>query len=464
MNAGALKTLKSEYLRHPGARRRFERERQLLAQLKHRNIAHLLDGGEVQGRAFFVMEWVDGEELTHYCSRRSPSLMERIGIFAKICAAVAAAHRGSVIHRDLKPSNILIDKDGEPKLLDFGIAQLLETEDTTPLRTTRLLMTPGYASPEQALGKPVTQASDIFSLGVILHELLTGMHPEAKSLPLSRDLRSHWPSEAIRDHPELTIAEKTALSRRLKGDLDAIVIKARREDPLERYSDVRQLLEDVEAFASGRPVSAQKSTVFYRAAKLVRRNRAASVLLIALSGIAFFFLQRYLSESEKLRTEFANVAAHQSAARLNGNQKTEGLHGMALSIGLERGGLIGAVEAQFQTRPNERKILGNLEHGVFLKGFLAEGEKLFDLTSSPDGRHFVARRDDGALTIWDREKSRQIGAPFPFERRKERGPPYHYPSWSPSGRWFAVGHPRGAWLLDVKEARRLEFKRLDDSI
>ena len=267
--------------------RRFRNERQILASLDHPNIARLLDGGTTDdGLPYFVMEYIDGLPLYEYCDARRLGVDERLRLFARICAAVHYAHQHLVIHRDIKPSNILITAGGEAKLLDFGIAKLLNPDmaDTTldPTATAMRLMTPEYASPEQVQGQPVTPTTDVYSLGVLLYELLTGHRPY--------QLRSRAPHEVARviceeepTHPSVVVSRRedlivtrdtgdldaalrkilatraaTAeeLRRELAGDLDNIILKALRKDPAARYASAEELREDIERRLAGRPVSA----------------------------------------------------------------------------------------------------------------------------------------------------------------------------------------------------------------
>ena len=266
---------------------RFRRERQILASLNHPSIARLLDGGRAEdGSPYLAMEYVEGRPLTAYCRERALPLDERLRLMVKICDAVQHAHARLVVHRDLKPSNILITEAGEPRLLDFGIAKLLaETEADAPLtRGASSLMTPEYAAPEQLRGDTISTATDVYALGVILYELLTGRHcfPNGKR-SATGDAADH--GEPTR--PSLAVKDK-ALRRRLAGDLDTIVMMALREDPARRYASVEALARDIERHLAGLPVSARPDTVGYRARKFVRRHRggvavSASAVLVLIA-------------------------------------------------------------------------------------------------------------------------------------------------------------------------------------
>jgi len=294
--------------------RRFRHERQILATLDHPNIARLVDGGTTErGVPYFVMDYVEGTRIDDYCDSHKLSIEERIRLFREVCSAVQYVHQNLVVHRDLKPSNILVTVEGVPKLLDFGIAKLLKPELFTSLADATVvefrLMTPGYASPEQARGEPVTTASDVYSLGVILYELLTAQRPyrlktdaPGEVLRAVCDQEPERPSAAAiripethaeKDSSPAVAAEKRAtvpekLRRQLSGDLDTIVLKALRKEPQRRYASVERFSDDLHRYLTGLPVSAQRDTWSYRAEKFVRRNRvgvaAATLLAVSLVG------------------------------------------------------------------------------------------------------------------------------------------------------------------------------------
>ena len=271
---------------------RFRHERQILAQLEHPNIARLIDGGTTEdGRPFFVMEYVQGETLIKYCEAKNLAIDERLKIFRKVCQAVSYAHQNLVIHRDLKPSNILVIANGVPKLLDFGIAKVLTADEEAFTQTIPSLrvMTPEYASPEQVKGDRITTASDVYSLGVILYELLTGQKPYRLTSrtpeEISRAITEQGPERPSR-HQQVKINDRKSL----RGDLDNIVLMALRKEPERRYASVERFSEDIRRHLEGLPVLAHKDTFAYRSAKFVRRNKigvaaAIFVLLTLLGGI-----------------------------------------------------------------------------------------------------------------------------------------------------------------------------------
>jgi tetratricopeptide (TPR) repeat protein len=265
--------------------KRFRSERQIAAVLDHPNIARLLDGGTTaDGAPYFVMEHVEGLPLLEFCRQRRLSVREGLILFRQICAAVQYAHQHLVVHCDLKPGNILVTAEGEPKLLDFGIAKLLTggggTAFSEPTATLDRLLTPEYASPEQVRGRPVTTASDVYSLGVVLYELVSGVKPYR--------IESGDPAELVRLVCERDPGRPSTLAPGLSGDLDAIVLKAMRKEPERRYASAAALSEDIGRFLDGLPIEARHGSGAYRAKKFVRRNRvgaaATALVLAALVG------------------------------------------------------------------------------------------------------------------------------------------------------------------------------------
>ncbi len=250
----------------------FHRERNLLARLKHPNIAGLIDGGvDERGRPWFAMDHVEGIHLRDWMGGKA-SLSERLRLFEKLCLAVSHAHQQLVIHRDIKPSNVLIQADGEPKLLDFGIAKLLEDDEQMHTSTVHRFASRNYAAPEQLRGEAVTTATDVYALGALLFELLTG---ERYSSAHESDTAPKRPSQV---RPE-TSAEAALPPAMLRGDLDAIVTRALAGDPTRRYPSALALAGDINNHLCGRPVHARPDSAWYRLRKLVQRNRAASMAL-----------------------------------------------------------------------------------------------------------------------------------------------------------------------------------------
>jgi serine/threonine protein kinase len=313
---------------------RFKAERQILASLDHPNIARLIDGGSSEeGWPFLVMEYVDGVPITEFATRQQRNIAARLDLFRKVCAAVHFAHQRLVVHRDLKPSNILVTQAGEVKLLDFGIAKMLEAvPQHGSSAPTMLAMTPAYASPEQVKGEAITTASDVYSLGVVLYELLTGHSPykskQTQPLALAKEICEtdpERPSTVVArtevaavpsPTPVLDLQTLKRLQRGLRGDLDNIVLMALRKDPARRYASAEQLSEDVRRYLENRPVSARTDTFAYRTGKFVARNRwAVRLSVLALVGMAcasgFALYQAREARLAQARAErhFADVRA-----------------------------------------------------------------------------------------------------------------------------------------------------------
>ncbi len=273
---------------------RFRRERQILAQFDHAGIARLLDGGSTaEGQPYFVMEYVAGLPLLEYCSQHQLGVPQRLELFLSVCDAVAHAHQRLVVHRDLKPGNILVTKDGHPKLLDFGLARVLDASDDRDVTQTVPIMTPAYASPEQVRGEPYTVSGDVYSLGIILYELLSAKRPY--DVP-SGSLAEIVHTVCEKDPPRLSeVIEDAGLRRRVRGDLETIAAKALEKDPRRRYATVDELAQDLRRYLDGRPVQARPQTFFYRAGKTLRRHRfaipagaLAAILILTFGGVAWW--------------------------------------------------------------------------------------------------------------------------------------------------------------------------------
>lgn len=253
--------------------RRFIAERQILANLHHPSIAGLIDGGQApDGRPWFAMELVHGEPITQYCDARRLGIRERLRLFERVCDAVRAAHRANVIHRDLKPSNILVTRDGHVQLLDFGISKQLPSDGSSPTLTGtwQRMLTPEYASPEQVRGEVTSRATDIYALGIVLYELLTGRRAQNVSADRPADVvrvicetDPDPPSLAIENEPHagpLRSTDTRTLQRELRGNLDAIVLQSMRKVPGDRYATVDELLEDLRRAGAGERVRARSSS------------------------------------------------------------------------------------------------------------------------------------------------------------------------------------------------------------
>jgi serine/threonine-protein kinase len=333
---------------------RFARERQILARLDHTNIARLYDVGATDdGRPYYVMEAIDGQPILDWCDARRLGVAQRIRLFRAVCDAVQYAHASLVVHRDIKPGNILVTDAGVPKLLDFGIARLLDARDdgTELTRANAAPLTPGYAAPEQIRGEPVTTACDVYALGILLYELLAGRHPYARPGGTSRDTArlaltadppppsraatSDKPAAgssrpATNDKPAVGSSPQTDpgpehaassrntspahLRRQLEGDLDNIVLKAIRKEPHERYASVLSLAEDLDRHTAGMPVRARAATAAYRVRKFVARNRLAVGAGVGVFIVLAAATALTLYQSGRIREESARVALERDKA------------------------------------------------------------------------------------------------------------------------------------------------------
>lgn len=357
--------------------RRFRQEEQILAALNHPNIAQLYGSGlTAEDVPFFAMEYVSGKRLDEFCAQHALNLRERLQLFRKICGAVAYAHQHLVIHRDLKPSNIRVTEEGEPKLLDFGIARILDVTDELPVEATltiHRLMTPEYASPEQLTGERMTTASDIYSLGVILFELLTGQKPYR--------LTSRTPEGISRAIAQRRFERPSVVARQksLRGDLDNIVAMALRREPERRYRSAGQLGEDIRRHLQALPVIARADTMRYRAGKFVQRHTAlvAATVLLAIAIIGGLVAatwqaraareQRDLANAERVKAEAINQFLQEMLNRSNPvlNKSGESSRDVTLGEALDDAARLlasGAFAAQPRVRAELQQIIALSYH------------------------------------------------------------------------------------------------------
>ena len=400
---------------------RFARERDILASLEHPHIARLYDAGvDPQGLPYLAMEYVSGTPLSQYCDEHRLTVHERLTLFRQVLGAVQYAHAHLVIHRDLKPSNILVSEDGQAHLLDFGIAKLLTRDETKETQLTQFggrALTPDYAAPEQIVGAPITTAADVYALGVMLYELLTGERPYR----LKRDSRGALEEAILQAEPlapsRLSIDEAAAgtrgttakkLVRSLKGDLDTIASKALKKSPSERYPTANAFGEDIARFLSGDAVLAQPDSLAYRVRKFVWRFR------VAIAGVSILVLT--LAAGLLGTTYEAHVAAGQRDAALDAQQRSltqtasaalrEGDVTRALSIILEvlrnRGGKrpypAEALSVFQEARAADVQVLATTGHM----------DRVWSAAFSPDGQRIVTASADSTARLWDAENGQQL--------------------------------------------------------
>lgn len=391
---------------------RFRAERQILAALSHPGVAQLLDGGSTQdGTPYLVMEYVDGEPLTTWCDHHEAGVEARLELFLKVCDAVSHAHKALVAHRDLKPNNILVTSEGEPKLLDFGIAKIVEDMEDSGDGVTRTygIMTPAYASPEQVAGGRAGVAADIYSLGVLLYELLSGR------LPI--DTKGLTPAQLItrvtRDVPPTvsSVTPDQSRRRRLAGDLDAIVSLALRKEPEERYPSVEALADDVRLHLQGLPIRARRDDWRYRTGKLLRRNAGvvSGGALLLILGVTFGInavLQARAVARERDRAEAQRASAERVSGFLEGlfieadpNQASS--DDVTVREILDRGAaeVLAELEAEPEIQASLALVLGRVLRGL---GEYETAEPLLDSALAVRGRSPDVGSDDLAVAYQER--------------------------------------------------------------
>jgi eukaryotic-like serine/threonine-protein kinase len=391
----AVKLLNAHLVGRQGER--FEREGSILARLSDPHIAHLVDAGVTPaGQPYLVLEYVEGEHINRYCETRSLGVEARVRLFLDVLDAVAHAHANLIVHRDLKPSNILVRNDGQVKLLDFGIAKLLEgdgmAEATALTREGGAMLTPAYAAPEQMTGGTITTATDVYALGVVLYELLSGRHPAGGT---GRSPGELFKAVVETEPPRLSTVAARPSARTLRGDLDTIVAKALKKNPQERYASVAALAEDLRRYLAHQPIAARRDRVAYRAARFVRRHRlpvamAALALVALVAGLVGTLWQA--REARRQR----DLALSQLARAQGINEFTEFLLGEGIP----------------DNRPvSVRELLQRSE--ALIESRFADDEALsVDLLVSV-GDVYGSRGEEEALRIWKRayEASLRVADP-----------------------------------------------------
>lgn len=354
---------------------RFRRERRILASLNHPNIAKLIDGGVSEtGEPYLAMEYVEGETITDFVGRTKPSLNETLRLFIKVCHAVAYAHRNLIVHRDIKPGNILVTIDGEPKLLDFGLARLVDDSiegDPTQTQTAFRALTPAYASPEQIRGAPITTSSDVYSLGIVLFELLTGERPfhfERKSIDeIIRTITTSKPTLPSRSTPAASF---------LKGDLDNIILTSLRNEPERRYRSVELFADDIGRHLKGLPVLARPNTLKYRSSKFIGRHKfgvlAASLVFLSLvGGIVVSVYQARRAEREKTKSDVVSTFLQNLLGASNPATEVSRNNGHETTVKE----LLDAASARLETDElsNQPEVRAQLE-SIIGMSYLAQGQ------------------------------------------------------------------------------------------
>jgi serine/threonine protein kinase/tetratricopeptide (TPR) repeat protein len=399
---------------------RFRNERQVLASLDHPNIARLLDGGTTdEGTPYFVMELLEGEALTEYCNQRRLAMPDRLELFLQVCSAVQYAHQRLIIHRDLKPSNILVTADGVPKLLDFGIAKILDpsvAELPDPTQTMFRLLTPAYASPEQIKGEPITTVSDVYSLGVVLYELLTGQHPYRSQNAAPEELiravcqaEPEKPSSVVckkanarNGADSRRTAEPTSssdnlnrkLRKQLRGDLDNIILMALRKEPHRRYASVEQFAADIRRHLENLPVIARKDTVRYRIAKFVARHKTGVLAAASVAALLLVALIVTLREARIARQQAMLAQQHRARAELRFNDVRKLANSLIFEIHDSIRDLPGATKARELLVERALEYLDSLSHESADPGLLRELATAYERIGDVQGNYTMANVSD----------------------------------------------------------------------
>lgn len=427
--------------------RRFRQERQVLANLQHPSITQLIDGGTTSdGRPYLVMEFIDGAPIDTYIRTHALDIRARIQLIIKVCDAVAYAHQNLVIHRDLKPSNILVEANGDPRLLDFGVAKVLQPDrDIAVTSTGQRVHTPRYASPEQVQGHPVSTATDVYSLGVILYELLTGCSPYAVDATTSHTLEQAVckteparPSTVVAA-PSDNAPERSRHQRRvLRGDLDLIVLKALRKDPVRRYASVEALADDLSRWLRGDPILARPDSWSYRARRFVGRYRlavaaTAAIILTLVAALATTTVSRLNAERREQAAEWRTYVSLLAAADALTRPSIASQRPREAGLLLE--------QAPEHHRAWEWDYLWQRRDQSVLR--IETAYRLWSMAFSPDGRVVAtgAGESSGQLHLWSPTTGAKI---LTFRGTTPEQPPRILSlNWSPDGSHFAAVSQNG---------------------
>ncbi|HZT03949.1 MAG TPA: protein kinase [Steroidobacteraceae bacterium] len=443
---------------------RLGREREILASLSHPNIARLLDAGVAEdGQPYLALEYVAGTPLTTHCDRHCLSVRERLDLLRQVLSAVQYAHAHLVIHRDLKPSNILVSEDGQIRLLDFGIAKLLTEAGTAQATELTLLggraLTPDYAAPEQIAGAPVTTAADVYALGVMLYELLTGERPYRPKRDSRGALEEAILEEDVIAPSRLGMNEAAAhsrcttprkLTRMLSGDLDTIVLRALRKNAAERYATVNALAEDIERYLRGEAILARRDSLIYRARKFAWRYRvgigiAGAVLLTLAGGLAATTYEARVASAERdAALEADRRLLIQTAASRLGSGDVSGSQSIILEVLPHKGS--GPPYTTAALTVFDKALAQDAQDFALL----GHTDRVRSIAYSPDGRRLITASYDGTARIWDASTGRQMLI------LQGHGGPVLAATFSPDGRRVATGsYDKTARIWDAATGRQL---------
>jgi serine/threonine protein kinase len=450
---GAYQQLVAIKLLRPGLdadvdQSRLRAERQILASLNHAGIARLFDGGIVDGWPYLVLEYIDGVPIDRYMENAKLTIPQRLELFLDVAHAVQYAHEHGIIHRDLKPSNVLVTSDGSVKLLDFGLAKLLDDEqahDTQPTRTRHRWLTPEYAAPEQVTGTEITPRTDVYQLGAVLYELLTGRRPFAALEPNLHELEMAALSR-----------EPASLPISLRGDLEAIILKALRKVPEERYTSVTEFAEDISRFLGGLPVLARRATTLYRSRRFVRRNQrlVATTAVVTLFGVGVTVLILERARLQSIRTDSLTngMMALVDSTTLREPLDTVRVRALIASATARASALSGEPKARLlEATGNLQTRIGELDHGfatlqqaLIIRAPTTKAPPVSGGGPAPHGLLFARPGDVYLIDENGNNEQRITNSPEALNAT---------PNWAPDGKRVLITRTisgvRGIWLVNV---------------